>query len=40
MSSDAFDNFDGGARDLSSAGIFATYPQTYVSTWNCLGDQV
>ncbi|WAQ99001.1 AQP10-like protein [Mya arenaria] len=37
---DALAHYDGGVRDLSSAGIFATYPQTYVTSWNCFGDQI
>ena len=41
---DALANFDGGHRAVegatATAGIWATYPQTYVSTWTGLGDQV
>lgn len=41
---DALDNFDDGKRQVDgtfgTAGIWATYPQAYVSTWNCLGDQI
>ncbi|KAH3836223.1 aquaporin-10-like [Dreissena polymorpha] len=41
---DALNNYDSGHRavsgDLATAGLWATYPQTYVSSWNCLGDQV
>nr|KAG5693142.1 hypothetical protein BaRGS_025501 [Batillaria attramentaria] len=41
---DALDNFDGGVRmvegDKATAGIWSTYPQPYVSTWTCFGDQV
>lgn len=41
---DALNNFDGGNRAVegatATAGIWATYPQTFVSTWNSLGDQV
>ena len=41
---DALNHYDGGVRTVegatATAAIWATYPQTYVSTWNCLGDQV
>lgn len=41
---DALNNFDGGNRqvdgNLGTAGIWSTYPQVYVSTWNCFGDQI
>jgi hypothetical protein len=41
---DALNNFDDGKRQvdgsLGTAGIWSTYPQVYVSTWNCFGDQV
>jgi MIP family channel proteins len=40
----AFDNFDGGARMIAgekgTAGIFATYPQSYLSTAGALIDQI
>src|SRR2546428_9025229 len=40
----AFDNFDGGHRmiagDKGTAGIFATYPQSYLSTAGALIDQI
>ena len=40
----AFDNFDGGARMIAgekgTAGIFATYPQPYLSTAGALIDQI
>jgi MIP family channel proteins len=40
----AFDNFDGGARMISgekgTAGIFATYPQSYLSTASAVIDQI
>ena len=42
--SDALNAFDGGVRQIlgpnGTAGIWATYPQPYLSTWNGLGDQV
>ena len=41
---DAINAFDGGVRQIlgpkGTAGIWATYPQSYLSTWNGLGDQV
>ena len=41
---DALVNFDGGERkvvgELGTAGIWSTYPQNFVTTWNCFGDQV
>jgi MIP family channel proteins len=41
---EAFNNFDGGARqiagELGTAGIFATYPQAYLSTFGALIDQI
>lgn len=41
---DAINHFDGGQRSTygenATAGIFATYPQDYVSTLNCFVDQV
>jgi len=41
---DALNEFDGGVRQISgangTAGIWATYPQSYLSTWNGLVDQV
>jgi MIP family channel proteins len=40
----AFTNFDGGTRmiagDKGTAGIFATYPQPYLSTAGALIDQI
>ena len=40
----AFDNFDGGTRMIAgekgTAGIFATYPQPYLSTTGALIDQI
>ncbi|HKQ74478.1 MAG TPA: MIP family channel protein [Blastocatellia bacterium] len=40
----AFKNFDGGARMIAgekgTAGIFATYPQPYLSTTGALIDQI
>ncbi len=40
----AFNNFDGGARMIAgekgTAGIFATYPQSYLSTTGALFDQI
>ncbi|KAL3865677.1 hypothetical protein ACJMK2_043041, partial [Sinanodonta woodiana] len=39
----ALNNFDGGNRlvegEKATAGIWSTYPQSYVSTYNALGDQ-
>ncbi|XP_048256789.1 aquaporin-9-like [Haliotis rufescens] len=41
---DALNNYDGGLRSTTgptaTAGIFATYPQPYVSTASCFFDQV
>ena len=41
---DALDNFDGGIRMVTgvngTAGIWATYPQDFVSIPTALGDQV
>lgn len=41
---EAFDAFDGGFRQISgpkgTAGIFATYPQPYLSTLGALIDQI
>ncbi|MFN0123028.1 MAG: MIP family channel protein [Blastocatellia bacterium] len=41
---EAFNAFDGGVRqvlgDKGTAGIFATYPQTYLSTMGGLVDQI
>lgn len=41
---DALNKFDGGVRqvvgDKGTAGIWATYPQDYLSTGNGFGDQV
>lgn len=41
---DALNAFDGGVRQIlganGTAGIWATYPQSFLSTWNGLGDQV
>ena len=41
---EAFDNFDGGVRQVAgpqaSAGIFATYPQPFLSTSGGLVDQI
>jgi MIP family channel proteins len=40
----AFDNFDGGTRMITgekgTAGVFATYPQSYLSTTGALIDQI
>lgn len=40
----ALDQFDGGIRSVtganSTAGIFASYPKDFVSTGNCLVDQI
>ncbi len=41
---EAFDNFDGGVRQVTgaqaTAGIFATYPQPFLSTAGGLVDQI
>ncbi|KAK3608180.1 hypothetical protein CHS0354_034135 [Potamilus streckersoni] len=41
---DALNNFDGGKRlvdgEKATAGIWSTYPQSYVSTYNAFGDQI
>ncbi|XP_036368211.1 aquaporin-7-like isoform X2 [Octopus sinensis] len=41
---DGLDNFDGGIRQVTgqnaSAGIFATYPKSFVSTGRCFADQI
>ncbi len=37
---EAFHNFDGGVRQMNTAGIFATYPQPYLSTSGALIDQI
>lgn len=41
---DALNAFDGGVRQIlgpnGTAGIWATYPKPFLSTWNGLGDQV
>ncbi|HWQ32367.1 MAG TPA: MIP/aquaporin family protein [Blastocatellia bacterium] len=37
---DAFNAFDGGTRQMATAGIFATYPQPYLSTVGGLLDQI
>ncbi|MEP7272736.1 MAG: MIP family channel protein, partial [Acidobacteriota bacterium] len=41
---DAFNAFDGGVREVlgakGTAGIFATYPQSYLSTFGGLVDQI
>ena len=37
---DAFNDFDGGTRQMATAGIFATYPQPYLSTIGGLLDQI
>ena len=41
---DALNAFDGGVRrvlgEKGTAGIWATYPQGYLSTGNGFGDQV
>ncbi|XP_072038317.1 aquaporin-3-like [Amphiura filiformis] len=41
---DAINAFDGGVRQVvgenATAGIFATYPQDYLSIWSGLGDQI
>ncbi|XP_072038316.1 aquaporin-9-like [Amphiura filiformis] len=40
---DSINAFDGGVRQVvgenATAGIFATYPQNYLSIWSGLGDQ-
>jgi len=36
---EAFFAFDGGTRQMNTAGIFATYPQPYLSTSGALIDQ-
>lgn len=37
---DAINNFKGGNYTLETAGIFSTYPQSYLSVANGLGDQI
>lgn len=37
---EAFFAFDGGTRQMDTAGIFATYPQSYLSTSGALLDQI
>ena len=37
---DAFNAFDGGSRQMATAGIFATYPQPYLSVVGGLFDQI
>jgi len=37
---EAFFAFDGGTRQMDTAGIFATYPQAYLSTSGALIDQI
>ena len=37
---EAFNAFDGGTRGLATAGIFATYPQPYLSNFGGLIDQI
>ena len=41
---EALNAFDGGVRhvagDLGTAGIFATYPQAFLSTWGGVIDQI
>lgn len=41
---DALNEFDGGVRQVlgpkGTAGIWATYPQAFLSTGNGFGDQV
>ena len=37
---EAFHNFDGGVRQMNTAGIFATYPASYLSTSGALLDQI
>ncbi|MFN0109992.1 MAG: MIP family channel protein [Blastocatellia bacterium] len=37
---EAFHSFDGGVRQMNTAGIFATYPASYLSTSGALIDQI
>lgn len=37
---EAFTAFDGGNRGMETAGIFATYPQPFLSTGGALLDQI
>lgn len=37
---EAFNAFDGGTRGMTTAGIFATYPQPFLSHWGGLIDQI
>ena len=37
---EAFTAFDGGTRGMETAGIFATYPQPFLSTGGALVDQI
>lgn len=37
---EAFHAFDGGTRQMDTAGIFATYPASYLSTSGALIDQI
>jgi MIP family channel proteins len=37
---EAFNAFDGGTRQMNTAGIFATYPHTHLSTLGGLIDQI
>ena len=37
---EAFSAFDGGRRGMETAGIFATYPQPFLSTTGALWDQI
>ena len=37
---DALNNFDGGTRTMASAGIWATYPQEFVTYGVGMIDQV
>ena len=37
---EAFTAFDGGSRGMETAGIFATYPQPFLSTGGALLDQI
>jgi len=37
---EAFHSFDGGIRKMDTAGIFATYPASYLSTSGALIDQI
>ena len=37
---EAFSAFDGGTRGMETAGIFATYPQPFLSTAGALWDQI